>query len=170
MKELTMKAGLWKGQLLGLLFVGLLAGGCARVVNVIASDEICTKSVEVHLVGVNRFETDTWDSISMTEYWQPGNQRRKDAENYTYVIQFGQGPCKETLSKKDPIRRVWKSRKAEYLYVLADLPGLFTDQPGDADPRRLRLPAVNSKRWGRTKTQISIRIEGSNIVPLTMPK
>jgi hypothetical protein len=125
--------------------------------------------VEVHLVGVNRFEKDLWETTSITDYWTPGNQLRKSAKEYTYVIQFGRGPCEETLSKKDPIRKVWKKRKAEYLFVLADLPGVYTDSAGNADARRLRLPALDSDRWGLRKKKIDIRIEESNIVSLTVP-
>jgi hypothetical protein len=125
--------------------------------------------VEVHLVGVNRFEKDLWETTSMTDYWTPGNQLRKSAKEYTYVIQFGRGPCEETLSKKDPIRKIWKKRKAEYLFILADLPGVYTDSAGNADVRRLRLPALDSDRWGLRKKKIDIRIEESNIVSLTVP-
>jgi len=140
-----------------------------QAVNVVASDPICNKSVEVHLVGVNRFEKDLWETTSMTDYWTPGNQLRKSSKEYTYVIQFGQGPCEETLGKKDPIRQTWKKRKAEYLFVLADLPGVYTDSTGNADARRLRLPALGSKHWGLRKKQVDIRIEESNIVSLTVP-
>jgi len=86
------------------------------------------------------------------------------------VIKFGQGPCEIALAKKDPIQRIWKSRKAEYLFVLADLRGIFTDLPGNADARRLMLPAVGSEDWGYVPKTINIRIEGGNIVPLTIPK
>ncbi|MHC4325808.1 MAG: hypothetical protein ACYSUX_16180 [Planctomycetota bacterium] len=159
----------------GLLLFGLLTGGCSviggsRPVNVTASDPICNKSVEVHLVGINSSEKDLWQTMSMADYWTPGNQLRKSAREYTYVIQFGRGPCTVTLGKKDPIRRIWKSRKVEYLYVLADLPGVFTDSTGNADARRLQLPATNSKRWGWRDKKIDIRIEESNIVSLTVPK
>jgi len=159
----------------GLLLFGLLPGGCStirgsRPVNVTASDPICNKSVEVHLVGINSSEIDLWKTMSMTDYWTPGNQLRKSAQEYTYVIQFGQGPCTKALGKKDPIWRKWKNRKVEYLLVLADLPGVFTDRAGNEDARRLQLPATNSKRWGWRDKKIDIRIEESNIVSLTIPK
>ena len=165
-----MKVALSNGQVFGLLLVTLLAGGCSRAVNVTATNGICKKSVEVHLVGVNRFEKDRWETVSMTDYWTPGNQLRKGAKKYTHVIQFGQGPCEKILSKKNPIRDIWKSRKAEYLFILADLPGIFPNLVGNADARRLRLPAVNSKCWKQSQTEIDISIESSNIVPLTIPK
>jgi len=158
----------------GLLLFGMLTGGCSairgsRPVNVTASDPICNKSVEVHLVGINSSEKDLWETMSMTDYWTPGNQLRKSAQEYTYVIQFGRGPCMVTLGKKDPIRRTWKNRKIQYLYVLADLPGVFADSAGNADARRMQLPAANSKRWGWRDKKIDIRIEESNIVSLTIP-
>jgi hypothetical protein len=170
-----MKTIRFKCCVLGLLLFGLLTGGCnaisgSRPVNVTASDAICRKSVEVHLVGINSSEKDLWETMSMTDYWTPGNQLRKSAKEYTHVIQFGQGPCTVTLGKKDPIWRMWKNRKVEYLFVLADLPGVFTDSAGNADARRLELPAVNSKRWGWRNKKIDIRIEESNIVSLTVPK
>ncbi|MHC4474352.1 MAG: hypothetical protein ACYTEL_01820 [Planctomycetota bacterium] len=166
-----MKTVLSKGQLVGLLMIGLLAGGCGgRLVNVKATQDICRKSVEVHLVGVNRFEKDRWETTPMSEYWRPDNQLRNSAKEYTYVMKFGQGPCEKKLEKKDPIRSVWKSRKAEYLFLLADLPGIFKDLPGDADARRLRIPAPDSECWSIKQTKIDIMIETSNIVSLTLPK
>ena len=154
----------------GVLLLGLLTGGCSQMTTVVASDPICKKSVEVHLVGVNRFEKDLWETTSMTDYWTPGSQLRKSAEEYTYVIQFGRGPCEVALDKKDPILKVWKKRKAEYLFVLADLPGVYADSAGNADARRLRLPAVGSKRWGMKQKNIDIAVEERNIVSLTVPK
>jgi hypothetical protein len=169
MTEVTMKTMLIGCCILGALLLSLSTGGCSQSVTVTASDSICKKSVEVHLVGVNRFEKDLWDTTSMTDYWTPGNQLRKSAEEYTYVIQFGRGPCEIVLDKKSPVLKAWKTRKAEYMFVLADLPGVFTDSAGNADPRRLRLPAPGSKRWGLQK-KIDIKIEESNIVSLTVPK
>ncbi|MBC8471627.1 MAG: hypothetical protein H8D56_19365 [Planctomycetes bacterium] len=167
-----MKTALLKSIVFGLFFINLLAGGCSsRSVNIIAADDICKKSIEVHLVGVNRYEKDTWETMSMTDYWTPPeNQLRKSAKAYTHVITFGQGPCEIVLDKKDPICSIWKSRKAEYLLILADLRGIFSDLPGNADARRLSLPAVNSDDWGKLTKTINIRIEGGNIVPLTIPK
>ncbi len=164
-------------QLAGLLVTCLLVGGCSqaanmmlsRTVTVTAADDVCNKSVEVHLVGVNRFEKDRWENMSMTQYWQPDNPLRKGAAEHTYVIQFGRKPCERVLAKKDPIIKVWKERKAEYLFVLADLPGVFPDLPGNADARRLELPALDSADWGWQKS-IDIAINSSDVVALVIPK
>lgn len=172
-----MKTTLLKSQLVGLLMIGLMGTGCrpsnpliVRIVNVKAIDDICKKSVEVHLVGVNKSDKERWDGESMTKYWAPNNQLRKSAKNYTHVMQFGQGPCQRELGKKEPIRRIWKSRKAEYLYILADLPEIFDDQGGNADARRLRIPALNSECWPFFEGKININIESGGIVCLTSQK
>ena len=154
----------------GLVLLGLLTGGCSRVVTVAASDSICKKSVEVHLVGVNEIKKSKWESMSMTDYWKPGNTTRQSAQEDTFVFQFGRGPCTFTLGKKDPIRRRWKDRKARYLFILADLPGVFPDEKGNNDARRLILPAINSKRWGLRVKQINIEINEIDIKAITVPK
>ncbi len=174
-----MKKALSKSQMIGLLLVALLAPGCntasnlvlgSRIVNVSANEDICKKSVEVHLVGVNRFEKELWETMSMTEYWEPENRMRKSARDYTYVIQFGHEPCDRLLAKKDNIRNIWKNRKAEYLFVLADIPGIFVDGTGNADERRLCLPSPGSSCWGIRQRTINIKIESANVVALTIPK
>jgi hypothetical protein len=107
----------------------------------------------------------------MSEYWKPRHQFRESAEAYTYVVQFGEEPCERIFGNKDPnhreIRKIWKQRKAEYLYVLADLPGIFPDLPGDADSRRLQLPAIGSKRWKGGQSQIIIEISLNGVTCLS---
>ena len=155
---------------MGILLLGLAAGGCSQTVTVTARPEICRKSVEVHLFGVNRFEKNKWETTSMTDYWTPGSQLRRDAKEYTYVIQFGEEPCERVVDKKSPVLKVWKERNAEYMFVLADLPDVFSDAEGDGDARRLLLPVPGADAWGLRKKKIEISIEESNIVPSPLPK
>ena len=174
-----MNTALWKNKVFWLLVVGLLTGGCSGVTNVMvkrfvsvtADENVCKNpSVKVHLIGVNRYEKGQWEEVLMSEYWQPNNQLRKRAKDYTYVIELGQEkPCEGILGKKDPILKVWKNRKAEYLFVLADLPGPHQDSPGNADAWRLQLPALDSRCWG-LQSKIKLTIDNSSIVPLTVPK
>lgn len=150
-----------------MLMAGLLAGGCSpicrQVINVTATDDICSKPVQVHLVGLNPYEKKRWDDVNMTDYWAPGNDLREGAKEYTYPIQFGTEPCSRTLGKKDPIRKKWAEKKATYLYILADLP--------DTDSIwRVGLPALGSKAWGPFQCKINIRIQRDAVVPLTIPK
>jgi hypothetical protein len=171
-----MNTVLWKHKMFGFLVVGLIAAGCNgiprnRSISLTATEDICKKSVEVHLVGVNRSEKEQWEKVSMTEYWQPKNPLRESAKEYTHVFHFGQEPCEKILSVKDPIQKVWKKkRKAGYLFILADLPGIFPDMDGNADSRRLQIPAPNSKCWDLLQTEIKLEIDSSKIVSLTIPK
>jgi hypothetical protein len=41
---------------------------------------------------------------------------------------------------------------------------------GNADARRLQLPAPNSKCWELLQTEIKLEIDSSKIVSLTVPK
>jgi hypothetical protein len=154
-----------------LLILVLLTGGCDLPVVIRADKNVCNKSVTVHLIGVNKLEKDRWDQVPMSEYWMPNNQFRESAEAYTYVIHFGEGPCESIFGNKDPnhraIRKIWKHRKAEYLYVLADLPGRRPNLPGNTDSRRLRLPAIGSKRWKRGQSQIKIEISLNGVTCLS---
>ena len=168
MKTISMKC-----RTLVLLIAVLSLGGCGscRKVQVTAMDDVCQKSVALHLVGVNRFERDTWYNMSMTEYWQPGSRWHQNAKEYTYALRYGgQQACAVTITPKDPIAKIWKERNAEYLFILGDLHGIFEDEPGNADPRRLMIPAPCSKEWKRKTRTIEIVVTNSNIRCDTTPK
>jgi len=161
--------------MIALLAGGLLTGNCGctppikRTINITATDDVCKKSVEVHLVGVTRYEREGWAGMPMSEYWEPENERRTNAKEYTHVIRFGQEPCKRVFGKKEPMRKVWKGRSAEYLFVLADLPGVFDDLPGNNDARRVEVPALDSKDWG-WQSEIEIVIKSRAVEVRTVPK
>ncbi len=161
-----MNKALWKYKILGFLMVALTAGGCKDIL-ITATEDVCKNSVEVHLVGINWSEKEQWEKMSMTEYWQPDNPLWKSAKDYTYVIRYPKEPCEIRIKKNDSIQKVWNKRKAEYLFVLADLPGIHKDFPGSADARRLQLPAPDSKRWKGGQSQIKIEISGSGIACLS---
>jgi hypothetical protein len=177
LKELLMNTRRGRSLMIALLATGFLTGGCdwikpmvTRTISVTAADDVCKKSVEVHLVGVPRWERDTWAEMSMSEYWEPENELRKRAEEYTYVIRFGKEPCKRVFGKEEPMRKVWKEEcKAEYLFVLADLPGVFDDHLGNKDARRVEVPALDSDDWGWQK-EIEIVIKSRAVEVRTVPK
>jgi hypothetical protein len=156
----------WKHQVLALLPVSLLIGGCPRTITVTATQGICDRPIEVHLVGVPASEKQRWEEISMTDYWRSGNRQRQRAKDYTHVIRFGEGPCERKLVPKHPIRDKWKDRDAQYLLVLAHLPGLFEDSPGNADARRLVIPGPEENDWGNEK-EINLVIDSQEVRVLT---
>jgi hypothetical protein len=154
-----------------------LAGGCEHfnVIVMLDKDDPGLKdakgtlnSIEVNIVGVNQIEFPVWEQMSVTKYWEPGNRTRESAVKY--VMTFGaNAPDEQLLKIDDPIWKKWDERNAEYLFVLAFLPG--EDKPGLADPRRIFLPYKTSKwesrYWG--KDTIKIQLKSGGLTSLRQP-
>ncbi len=145
----------------------LVATGCNPRFNVetTAKEGLESKSVEVHVVGVNPSELNQWGNYSVTDYWSPGDPMRESAvaQGYVYVMRFGPGlPNPQTLLKSDPIWRTWDKRDVKYMVLMAYLPQYTKqdDQPGDADPRRKILPREGShwdwSYWGMDLIKVEV--------------
>lgn len=149
-----------------LLCVLLSTVGCGPNI-IVTSEGIGNKSVEVNVVGVNKYEYSQWESMSMDKYWSPDNPARVNAKRH--IMKFGQNlPVEQILERKNPLHKQWKARKVEYLFILADLPGIHEDQPGSADARRLILP-WRKKCW-KWKKKIEVSLESNGINCFTLPK
>ena len=163
----------------GLGSVASLAGGCAPgPFNVeVLLDERDTglqdkigavQSIEVNLVGISDTDLRRWEEMSMNSYWEPDNKIRASA--IKFVMRFGEGhPKKQKLSVNDPIWREWiEKRQANHLFVLAYLPWLQKDSPGDADPRRKTLPLERGRwewsAWGSLTIPIELRATGMTLL------
>ncbi len=160
---------------LGLMLVLALAvEGCGtsygRYDVVVSMDPALTSqpggapSVAVHIIGVNN-DTSVGElsAKSMSEYWKPGDKFKQDLAGSRYEMSFGprdSGP--KTLKKTDPIWGKWD--RPVKLFILADLPGAHSDQPGDLDGRRKSLP-LETSRWDGDR--IEIQIQRSRIQVLT---
>ncbi len=125
------------------VLVVLLSAGCASIQKnlTVTLDKSwfykgdVLPSIEVDLVGVSEQEKHLWETYSMTDYWNPGNRLRTEAVKH--VLRFGSGQStSQTIKRKDAIWADWKSAGTCYLFVLADLPGAYSDVPGSDDPRR----------------------------------
>ena len=145
------------------LVVGATAGGC-RSVSVTRDELLRSHTVEVHLVGVNRAEYRQWHDIPMDDYWKPSCQLRKQAvaQGYARVMVFRESvPEEKVLEATDPIwKEVWQARKAEDLFVLADLTGNIQKGAGSADARRKIHPLAPWPPLGR----LSVRVGPGGIV------
>ncbi|MGB2823368.1 MAG: hypothetical protein WBF17_20465 [Phycisphaerae bacterium] len=126
------------------------------------------QSIEVNFVGVSDTDYRRWEQMSMNGFWEPDNKIRTSA--IKYVMRFGEGhPKKQILSLKDPIWREWiDKRQANHLFVLAYLPWLQEDSPGDADPRRKILPLERGRwewsAWGALTIPIELRATGMTLL------
>ena len=160
----------------GLALLSLLLGGCTTApapraynVKVTLDGSLADTSVQVDLVGANELaDLPKWQSYSVTDYWQPNNAFRRDAQKAT--MQFGRGkPNAQVLLDSDPHWAEWLRTGALNLVIVADLPGAVTDQMGNADPRRLILP-LDRAAWGRKVDTIEILIQESGLRLMTPRK
>ncbi len=125
---------------------------------------LCQQSIRVDVVAVNEeSEREQWENMSMSDYWDPGNAQSLRNTVPTYTMRWGDGKCTQTLDGKDDIWQTWKERNSDWLFILADTPGI-KDQPANADPRRLSLP-LDAKYWKR-----GLRVTETSIVRRTTKK
>jgi len=158
------------------MLVSLVLGGCASTphpkayaVRVTLDSPLIGTSVQVDLVGVNELaDLPKWQTYSVTQYWQPDNAFRRDAQKYT--MQFNRGtPTTQVLLANDGHWAQWLGTGASQLVIVADLPGAVADQMGNADPRRLILP-LDRGAWGRGVETIEILVQESGLRLMTPRK
>ena len=148
------------------VLVGILSG-CrstkpkAYNLEVMLDEKLGTKSVEVNIVGINELEKSNWEQLAVDDYW--GSKFYEDANKV--VMKFGQGqPLSQKVSKKDPVWSTWFASGVNHLFMVGDIPGVLSSQPGASDPRVLILPL--SKDCWKDKT-IKIEINPSQVRPLS---
>ena len=126
-------------------------------------------SLRVDLIGANKLaDVPKWEAYSINEYWQPANGVRDDANKET--MQFGRGhPETQSFTSDNPLWKGWLATGALYLIVIAELPGSWTDRPGNADPRRISLP-LDKGEWPKNTGTIELTIQQSGIRLLTPKK
>jgi len=120
-------------------------------------------SVEVHILALDAVRGKILQGLSMSDYWNPN--RPKD--NYVkHTMHFGEGhPHSRILRRSDVIWDEWDRAGASWLFILADLPGIYEDKEHFQDPRRMILP-LDPREWRGLKG-IDIMIEPGGIYNLT---
>ena len=126
-----------------------LLTGCSSsltTVNLQGSASVATSSVLVDVVGIGPSNQGLKLS-PVPQYWRGGStQAKADAKSF----RFGpNSPQTYTIAAADPIWKHWKDTGAKEVMIIADLPGVFPDLPGDSDARRKILP-INSKNPSAT--------------------
>ena len=120
-----------------------LLAGChpgLNTVNLQGSASVTAASVQVDVVGLNA-NNQTLKALPVPQYWRGANaQYKADAKSF----RFGpNSPQTYTVASTDPIWKHWKDEGVKEVMVIADLPGVFTDLPGDSDQRRKILPVAS---------------------------
>ena len=121
-----------------------LLTGCSsglNTVNLQGSASVAASSVQVDVVGINA-NNQTLKAIPVPQYWRGASAPyRADIKSF----RFGpNSPQTYTIAATDPIWKHWHDTGATDVMVVADLPGVFADLPGDADQRRKIIP-IKSK-------------------------
>lgn len=128
----------------------LVFSGCAslKTVNVRQDAGLASASVTVDVIPITD-KNASLENASVREYWRPGSALRHGAGATS--LRFGVGqPDTQSVSKS------WKAIGAKKVLVIADLPGVFQDLPGDSDPRRKSISV------GRSAT-VTVRISPSGL-------
>ncbi len=109
-------------------------------VNLQGSASVATSSVLVDVVGIGP-NNQALKLTPVPKYWQGGSaQSKADAKSF----RFGpNSPQQYTIAPTDPIWKHWAAMGAKEVMVIADLPGVFPDLPGDQDARRKILPIAS---------------------------
>jgi hypothetical protein len=171
-----MKLLLLLRSLAGAAVLALLLNGCASkpepkafAVKVTLDGPLAGTSVQLDFVGVNDLtDLPKWQSYNLTEYWQPNNAFRRDAQKFT--MQFNRDkPNQQTLLATDQHWADWIRTGALHLVIVADLPGPASDQQGNADPRRLILP-LDRAAWDAKTDTLEILVQESGLKLMTPRK
>ncbi|RFC44875.1 MAG: hypothetical protein DVB28_000851 [Verrucomicrobia bacterium] len=128
-------------NVLFLLCLGVLLSACSSLqeVRVSAAPSLRRASIQVDIAGVNQLERGIVEGAPISKYFQPGNTVRLGLQ--TQAMRFGgDQPFSQSVTAESPVWKGWLAKKSVDIVVLADVPGVFDDLPGEADPRRKILP------------------------------
>jgi hypothetical protein len=126
-------------------------------------------SVLVDVVGINQSELPKWQDYSIRDYFKPGDPVRQDAAKFTAEFVPGkQAPA--VLKKTDPLWSRWSKSGAQYLVLIADLPGVYKEgKSGSQDPRRQLIPLCQCY-WPDKTTDLNVRIQAGGVSLVTVPR
>lgn len=127
-------------------------------------------TVEVNLVGVNEAEYPQWAGYSIDQYWKADDNLRKGADRF--ILEFGQTEStRKTLSEDGKAWDTWEEKTSQYLFVIADIPGMHDPPEGKGkDGRVLELPLA-PERWSTDTITITVKPGGITVTPSPeMPK
>jgi hypothetical protein len=136
-------------------------------VTIAPGDSLKDSSVVVDVVGINQSELPKWQTYSVKDYFKPGDPVRHDAAKFTAEFVPGkQAPV--VLKKTDPLWEKWKRSGAQYLVVIADLPGVYKEgKPGGQDPRRQLVPCCQCY-WPDKTSDLEVRVQASGLSLVTV--
>ncbi|MEI7730174.1 MAG: hypothetical protein WCO56_11420 [Verrucomicrobiota bacterium] len=134
-------------------------------IEVVLANNLQNRSVVVDLVPVNAANLERWRTYSMTQYWQREDPMRANADKATFS--FVKSASQQTLKQSDDAKwSNWMKTGAQYVLVLADLPGSHADMPGNQDARRQILP-LDINYWLDKPIVLHIKVQESGVLVTT---
>jgi hypothetical protein len=126
-------------------------------------------SLEVDVVGINPSDLERFKSYAVKKYFKPGDPFRADAARQT--IKFVPGAQKaEVIAKTAAIWKTWEKAGAQYLVVLADIPGVSEEgKLGSQDPRRQLVPLCECY-WPKKTKELEVKVQAGGVSVVTIPR
>ncbi len=126
-------------------------------------------SLEVDVVGVGPSDLERYKTYGVKKYFKPGDPLRADAPKHT--IKFVPGNQKtEIIPKTAPIWSTWQKSGAQYLVVLADIPGIGDEgKVGTQDPRRQLVPLCECY-WPNKTKELEVKVQAGGVSIVTIPR
>lgn len=132
-------------------------------------DSLKDSSVIVDVVGINQSEMAKWQTYSVKDYFKPGDPFRQDAVKFSTEFVPGKQSV-VVLKKTDPIWDKWTKGGAQYLVVIADLPGVFKEgKLGSQDPRRQLVPTCKCY-WPDNTMDLEVKVQAGGVSLVTAPR
>lgn len=122
----------------------LLTCGCGdksiKTLIVEATSSVDSMSVTVDLIGVNKLDLSRYEGYSINQYWRQDDPLRKSSLEHRETLMFGgsQESTREFDLSEDEWKEWYKSG-VRYVVVIADIPGITEDTPGN-NARRQTIP------------------------------
>lgn len=137
--------------------------------NIIPGESLKDSSVVVDVVGINQSELPKWQSYSLKDYFKPGDPVRQDASKFTAEFVPGKQST-VVLKKTDPLWDKWLKSGAQYLVLVADLPGVYKEgKAGSQDPRRQLIPLCKCY-WPDKTSSIDVKVQAGGVSLVTPPR
>jgi hypothetical protein len=169
--------------LLGTVLVGLaiVFGGCSTCkpgggpgkplaynLHVNLSPTLKESSVVVDVIPANEYDLERLRTYSINKYWEAADPMREDLAKVSFSFVSGNDLNCE-IKAADPRWQKWIKSGAQYLVVIADLPGVYQDQPGSQDPRRQILPICKCY-WPSGTKDLMVAVQTSGVRVVTAPR
>lgn len=132
------------------------------------SPSLKESSVVVDLIPANAYDLERLRTCSVNKFWQADDPMRKDLTRVSFSFVSGNNLGRE-IKASDPRWEKWINSGAQYLVLIADLPGVYQDRPGNQDPRRQILPICRCY-WPSGTKDLVVDVQASGLRVVTPPR